>query len=78
LTERRKIEQMNQIRLQYIYTWKCHKETPGVAVFHKQKCHFFPFTKLENRKAEQVLPGDVGTSGRGKEEEKGYRRVNMA
>jgi hypothetical protein len=31
----------------------------------KQKC-FFSFTKLENRRAEQVLSKVVGTSGRGR------------
>jgi hypothetical protein len=35
-----------------------------LAVLNKQKCHFFSFTKSENRRAEQVLPGRVGTSGR--------------
>jgi hypothetical protein len=32
----------------------------------KQKCHFFSFTKLENRRAEEVLSGGVDTSGRGR------------
>jgi hypothetical protein len=27
---------------------------------------FFSFTKSENRRAEQVLPGEIGTSGKGK------------
>jgi hypothetical protein len=35
--------------------WKCHKETPHIAIINKQKC---PFSKTENRKEE------VGTSGR--------------
>jgi hypothetical protein len=43
--ERRKIKGMNQFRLQYIYTWKCHNETP---------CTSF-FSKTENRKVKQVL-----------------------
>jgi hypothetical protein len=30
------------------------------------KMSFFSFTKLENKRAEQVLPGGVGTSGRGR------------
>jgi hypothetical protein len=44
---------MNQI------VWKCHKETPRVAIVNKQKCHFFflSFAKSENRRVEQVLPG---------------------
>jgi hypothetical protein len=32
---------------------------------------------LENRRAENVLSGRVGTSGKGKGVQKGYRRVNM-
>jgi hypothetical protein len=37
----------------------------------QRKCHFFSFTKLENRRAELVLPGYVvGTSGRGRKMEK--------
>jgi RNase P subunit RPR2 len=57
--ERRKIEEMNQIGLSYIYTWKYHKEIPCVAILNKQKCHFFllSFAKLENKMVEQVLPG---------------------
>jgi hypothetical protein len=38
---------------------------------------FFSFTKLENRKVEQVPLGVVGTSGKGEEVGKGKRRVNM-
>jgi hypothetical protein len=30
-------------------------ETPCIAILNKQKCHFFSFTKLENRRAERVL-----------------------
>jgi hypothetical protein len=40
------------------------KETPCVAIL-KQKCHCFSFAKSENRRSEQVLPGEVRTSGRG-------------
>jgi hypothetical protein len=28
---------------QYIYAWKCHKETPCVGILNKQKCLFFLF-----------------------------------
>jgi hypothetical protein len=38
---------------------------------------FFPFTKSEVRKAEQVLSGGIGTSGREEELGKGCGRVNM-
>jgi hypothetical protein len=62
---------MNQIGLQYIPTYKCHKEAPCVAILNKQKCLFFlSFAKSENRKAEQALPWGVDTSGRGEEVEK--------
>jgi hypothetical protein len=53
------------------------QDTPSVAILNKQKCHFFYFTKWETRRAEQVLSVVVGTSGRGKEVEKGHGRVNM-
>jgi hypothetical protein len=55
---------MNQFLLQHLDTWKCYKETPWVAILHKQKCHFFSFIKSETRRAEQVLPEGVGVSGR--------------
>jgi hypothetical protein len=38
---------------------------------------FFSFTKLENRRAEQVLSREVGTSGRGLEVGKGWGRMNI-
>jgi hypothetical protein len=41
----------------YIYIWKCHKGTPCIAILNKQKMSFIYFTKLENRKAEQILSG---------------------
>jgi hypothetical protein len=40
---------------EYIFTWKCHKETPCVAILNKQIYHFFSSTKLENKRVEQVL-----------------------
>jgi hypothetical protein len=42
------------------YTWKCHKETPCVAILNKQKYHFFSSTKSETRRAERgfVLGGE--------------------
>jgi hypothetical protein len=39
--ERRKMEGMNQFRIQYIYTWKCHNGTPCIAILNKQKSLFF-------------------------------------
>jgi hypothetical protein len=41
------------------------------------KMFFFSFTKSEDRRVEQVLPGEVGTSGIGEEVGKGCGRVNI-
>jgi hypothetical protein len=30
-----------------------------IAILNKQICHFFLFTKIENKKAEQVLSGGL-------------------
>jgi hypothetical protein len=38
---------------------------------------FFSFINLENRRAEQVLPGGICTSGRGEEMRKWCGRVNI-
>jgi hypothetical protein len=43
----------------------------------KLSVFFFPFTKSENRREEQVLPGGIGTSEREKEMGKGCGRVNI-
>jgi hypothetical protein len=41
------------------------------------KMSFFSFIKLENRRAEQVLPlGQVGNSGRGEDTEEGEYGAN--
>jgi hypothetical protein len=64
---------------------KCHMETPCVTTFisNKEKCHVFLFifslfstTKLENRRAEQLLPCGGGgcTSGSLRMVEKAGRR----
>jgi hypothetical protein len=45
---------------------------------HTKISFFFSFKKLENRRAEQFLSGDTGTSGRGKEMEKECESVNIA
>jgi hypothetical protein len=39
---------MNQLGLLYIYTWKCHKETPWVATFisNNLKSHFLNLFSL--------------------------------
>jgi hypothetical protein len=47
ITKRRGLKQkgekqeVNQFGLQYIYTWKCHKEMPWVAIFNKNVIFFF-------------------------------------
>jgi hypothetical protein len=67
------------------YMWKCHKETPCVAILKDAKnVIFFSSTKSENRRVKQVLPGlGVGCGGElagtsGKREVVGKRceRVN--
>jgi hypothetical protein len=50
--ERSKIEEMNQFVFYFIYIWKCHKETPCVAILNKQNVIFFSFTKSKNRRME--------------------------
>jgi hypothetical protein len=52
------------MRLQYIYTRMCQKEIHCVGILNKQKYQvffffFFSSTKLENRRAEHVLPGEL-------------------
>jgi hypothetical protein len=44
---------MNQFGLHYIYTWKCHKETPCIAILSKNA--IFPPAITEKKKAKQVL-----------------------
>jgi hypothetical protein len=40
------MKEMNKFGLEHIYKWKYHKETPCVAIFKKQKCHFSFFYKI--------------------------------
>jgi hypothetical protein len=70
---------MNQFRLQHIYTQKCHKEPPCIATLNKKKGSFFILssTELEDRRAEQVLPWVVGTSGSREEVGKRHEKVRM-
>jgi hypothetical protein len=57
----------------YIYTWKCHKEIPWVAILNKQKMSFFFFFSYIKSKREggmgPVLVGEwlvlVGKGGCG-------------
>jgi hypothetical protein len=43
----------------------------------KQKISFFSFTKSENSRAEEVLPGGVGIRGRGEKLGNVCSRVNI-
>jgi hypothetical protein len=65
---------MNQFRLQYIYTWKCHNETHFVAILNKQKC---PFLKSREQKGRTGPVSGLGTNAREKVIRKKYRRVNV-
>jgi hypothetical protein len=55
------------------------QEIPCVTILNKQNCHFFflSFAKLENRRVEQALPGEVDTSGRVEEVGKGCKKMNI-
>jgi hypothetical protein len=57
--ESRKTEGMNQFRLQYLYTWKCHNETFTLYIYLKQIKMLLVFTKPGKRKAKQVLSGGL-------------------
>jgi hypothetical protein len=56
----------------------CLSQTSKNVIFYFFTLFFFSSKKLENRRAEQVLPGRgrAGTSGREKMLVKGCRRVN--
>jgi hypothetical protein len=73
--ERSKIKGMNEFRLQYIYTWKCHNETPCKAILNKQKCNFFYKNREREGKTSPVW--GAGTSGREEDIRKGCRRENV-
>jgi hypothetical protein len=45
--ERIKLEEIKQIGLQYIFMWKCHKETPCVAI---SKMLLFSFLLYKNQR----------------------------
>jgi hypothetical protein len=64
---------MKQVRLLYIDTWNCHKETLSMAVLHKQKCLL---SKTENRKEKWVLSRGW-YQWEGEQVRKGCRRMNV-
>jgi hypothetical protein len=69
--ERRKTEEINKFRLQYIYTCKCHKATPCVTILSTQICIFF---LLQNWRTggwnRCCLVGEIVLMGMGGREEK--------
>jgi hypothetical protein len=51
------MEGMNGLGMHvYIYTWKCHNETPCIAILKKQN---FIFLKNGGQEGEIVLSGDL-------------------
>jgi CRISPR/Cas system endoribonuclease Cas6 (RAMP superfamily) len=82
--EVRKLEKMNRLGLQYIYSWKNHKETPCVATFisNKQKCQFFSFLlfffyKIREKERNSSSQKELGISGSGEVAGKRSRRANI-
>jgi hypothetical protein len=72
--QRRKIEEMNQLRLQYMYTWKCHKETPCVSILNKNVIFFIYKIREQKGGTRPAWVGGIG--GRGKVVGKGPGRLN--
>jgi ferredoxin-like protein FixX len=64
---------MRLLGILYIYTWKCHNETPCIDILNKQKCLS---SKMKDRQIKQVLPSDCN-QWRVDNMRKGCRRVNM-
>jgi hypothetical protein len=60
------MEEMNQFGLQYIYTWRCHKATPFIAILSRQKCHFVFYKNGEQEGGTGPVWG-IGTCGRGED-----------
>jgi hypothetical protein len=71
--ERRKIEGMNQFKLKYIHTLKCHNETPCIAILNKQKFHFL-FYKNGEQEGKTGPVWRAGNIVRGEDIRKGCRR----
>jgi hypothetical protein len=68
---------MNQFRLSYIYTWKCHKETPCIAILRKLKCLFCCCYKIGEQEGRTDPVWVVGTSANREDVGKEYKRVNI-
>jgi hypothetical protein len=66
---------MNQLRLYHIYTWKCHNESPCIAILNE---HFFFYKKRKwGGKTGPVYGTGTSMSRRGEDIREGCRRVNM-
>jgi hypothetical protein len=75
--EGRKIEDMKQFGLLYLYILKCHEKTPCIAILKKAKLSFFFFLPNQKTGGQNRFCLGVGTSGRREEMWKGCKRVNM-
>jgi hypothetical protein len=53
---------MNKFEILYIYTWKCHKETPCRAILNRQKCSLTT-TKKKKKKNHQPKIEQEGKIG---------------
>jgi hypothetical protein len=54
-----------------MYTRKCHKETPRVAILNKEKSHFFSFYKIGEQEGKTGSAWSVHISGRQRKWRKG-------
>jgi hypothetical protein len=52
-------------------TWKCHEETPCIAILNNQKCHFKKFYKIREQEGRRGSVWGVDTSGRREDGGKG-------
>jgi hypothetical protein len=68
---------MNQFGLEYIYTWKCHKETPCVVILNKNVLFFFIYKIREQEGGTGLAWGQGWYQWKGEGEGKGWKRVNM-
>jgi hypothetical protein len=68
---------MNELWALYLYTWKCHNETPCITVWNKQKCLFFFFLQKQRTRQKNVLSVRIDSSEIGGDIRKGIWRVNM-
>jgi hypothetical protein len=55
--------EMNQLGLQHIYTWKCHKEVP--VYLTQEKSHFFFLQNWRTGEQNRSWGVGVGINGKG-------------